>query len=144
MTRYPQVVDLLIANMASQVKAPLMAADASGYARSAKLAGRIEANADKSAQADGKEAAMQTTGASLTLEPTSMRRAESHSTAARSTKDAATDDFSQDSLRKTPSESTIRAERLARIRAQIAAGVYDTPERLEAAVDKLFGVLNQD
>ncbi len=37
-----------------------------------------------------------------------------------------------------------RAERLAAIRARIEAGVYDTPERLEAAVEKLVRVLNQD
>ena len=42
------------------------------------------------------------------------------------------------------SSGVSRAERLAAIRARIEAGVYDTPERLEAAVEKLVRVLNQD
>ena len=42
------------------------------------------------------------------------------------------------------SSGVSRAERLAAIRAQIEAGVYDTPERLEAAVDKLARVLSRE
>lgn len=34
-----------------------------------------------------------------------------------------------------------RAERLARIRREIAAGTYETQEKLEAAIDRLIGVL---
>jgi len=41
-------------------------------------------------------------------------------------------------------ESTARAERLAAIRARIEAGVYDTPERLEAAVERLARVLSRE
>lgn len=41
------------------------------------------------------------------------------------------------------SSGVSRAERLAAIRAQIEAGVYDTSERLEAAVEKLARVLNR-
>lgn len=37
-----------------------------------------------------------------------------------------------------------RAERLADIRARIEAGVYDTPERLEAAVEKLVHVIRRE
>lgn len=37
-----------------------------------------------------------------------------------------------------------RAERLRRIRAQIEAGVYDTPEKFEAAIDRLYEVLQND
>lgn len=42
------------------------------------------------------------------------------------------------------SSGVSRAERLAAIRAQIEAGVYDTAERLEAAVDKLARVLSRE
>ena len=41
-------------------------------------------------------------------------------------------------------DSVSRAERLAVIRARIEAGVYDTPERLEAAVEKLARVLSRE
>jgi len=41
-------------------------------------------------------------------------------------------------------DSVSRAERLAAIRARIEAGVYDTPERLEAAVEKLARVLSRE
>jgi hypothetical protein len=34
-----------------------------------------------------------------------------------------------------------RAERLERIRLEIEAGTYETPEKLEAAVDRMLGVL---
>ena len=33
----------------------------------------------------------------------------------------------------------IRAERLNQIKVQIEAGEYDTPEKLEAALEKMFG-----
>ena len=33
----------------------------------------------------------------------------------------------------------IRAERLNQIKVQIEAGKYDTPEKLEAALEKMFG-----
>lgn len=42
------------------------------------------------------------------------------------------------------SSGVSRAERLADIRARIEAGVYDTPERLEAAVEKLVRVLSRE
>ena len=35
--------------------------------------------------------------------------------------------------------SAVRAERLAQIKAEIDAGVYETPEKLEAALMKLIG-----
>jgi hypothetical protein len=34
-----------------------------------------------------------------------------------------------------------RAQRLERIKREIAAGVYETPEKLEAAVERMLGVL---
>ena len=42
------------------------------------------------------------------------------------------------------SSGVSRAERLASIRARIEAGDYDTPERLEAAVEKLVRVLSRE
>src|SRR5262245_52059826 len=36
---------------------------------------------------------------------------------------------------------SLRAERLARIKAEIDAGTYDTPERLEAAMERMFSSL---
>jgi negative regulator of flagellin synthesis FlgM len=36
----------------------------------------------------------------------------------------------------------IRHERVAEIRGQIAAGVYETPEKLELALDRLFDELS--
>ena len=39
--------------------------------------------------------------------------------------------------RKRPRRSGIRAGLVARVRAEIAAGNYDTPERWEKALDKL-------
>lgn len=32
-------------------------------------------------------------------------------------------------------------ERLARIKAEIESGVYETPEKLEIAIDRMFGVI---
>jgi hypothetical protein len=39
--------------------------------------------------------------------------------------------------RKRPAARGIRADLVARVRRQIAAGTYDTPERWQAALDKL-------
>ena len=38
----------------------------------------------------------------------------------------------------------VRAERLAQIKAEIDAGTYDTPEKMEAALLKLFGEAGLD
>lgn len=38
-------------------------------------------------------------------------------------------------------EPETRAQRLARIRAEIEAGVYETPEKLEIALGRMFGTL---
>lgn len=40
--------------------------------------------------------------------------------------------------------SNVRAERLAQIKAEIDAGTYETPEKLEAALSKLFGEFGLD
>ena len=40
--------------------------------------------------------------------------------------------------------SNVRAERLAQIKAEIDAGTYETPEKLEAALSKLFGEVGLD
>jgi len=41
-----------------------------------------------------------------------------------------------------PSSATsVRAERLAQIKSSIEAGTYDTPERFEAALDRMFSQL---
>lgn len=37
-----------------------------------------------------------------------------------------------------------RAERLARIQREIAAGTYETPEKLEAAIDRMLGTTLRD
>ena len=36
------------------------------------------------------------------------------------------------------------AERLARIQREIAAGTYETPEKLEAAIDRMLGTTLRD
>ncbi len=41
-------------------------------------------------------------------------------------------------LMETQSVSSARADRIAEIRTQIAQGQYDTPERLELAVSRMF------
>ena len=38
----------------------------------------------------------------------------------------------------TASSGEIRFERVNRIRSEIAAGTYETPEKLEAALEKMF------
>jgi negative regulator of flagellin synthesis FlgM len=40
--------------------------------------------------------------------------------------------------------SEVRAERLAQIKAAIEAGTYETPEKLEAAVEKLLDEIDLD
>ena len=40
--------------------------------------------------------------------------------------------------------SEVRAERLAQIKAEIDAGTYDTPEKMEAALSKLFSEAGLD
>ena len=39
---------------------------------------------------------------------------------------------------KRASDSGVRAELVARVRREIAAGTYDTPEKWDAALDKLL------
>lgn len=41
-------------------------------------------------------------------------------------------------LSHTQSADVIRSERVAEIRTQIADGTYETPEKLEAAVSRMF------
>lgn len=41
-------------------------------------------------------------------------------------------------------DPTIRRELVERVRREIAAGDYDTPERWEAALDRLLDRLNSD
>jgi anti-sigma28 factor (negative regulator of flagellin synthesis) len=40
-----------------------------------------------------------------------------------------------------PASVETRAERLERIKREIAAGTYETPEKLEAAIERMLGVL---
>jgi hypothetical protein len=46
--------------------------------------------------------------------------------------------------RKRSSESAIRAGLVARVRAEIAAGTYDTPEKWDAALDALLERLERE
>ena len=46
-----------------------------------------------------------------------------------------------DSLSQSPE---IRAERLAQIKSEIDAGTYETPEKLEAALEKLLAEIGAD
>jgi hypothetical protein len=46
--------------------------------------------------------------------------------------------------RKRSSESGIRADLVARVRAEIAAGTYDTPEKWDAALDALLERLERE
>ncbi|WP_437205097.1 hypothetical protein [Planctomicrobium sp. SH664] len=39
------------------------------------------------------------------------------------------------------SQGETRAQRLARIRREIQSGTYETPEKLEAAIERMLGVL---
>ena len=43
-----------------------------------------------------------------------------------------------------PHDPTIRMELVNRVRREIAAGDYDTPERWEAALDRLLDRLNRE
>ncbi len=43
-----------------------------------------------------------------------------------------------------PTEPPFRADLVAEIRRQIAAGTYDTPEKWEAALDRLLDRLEKD
>lgn len=45
--------------------------------------------------------------------------------------------------RPAPSNS-LRQERIARIKAEIESGVYDTNDKLEAALERMFDVLGLD
>lgn len=47
-------------------------------------------------------------------------------------------------IEQTGQTANIRAERLAQIKADIDAGTYDTPEKMEAALSKLFGEIGLD
>ena len=47
-------------------------------------------------------------------------------------------------LEKASQSSAVRAERVAQIKAAIEAGTYETPEKLEAALDKLLDELEAD
>jgi hypothetical protein len=40
-----------------------------------------------------------------------------------------------------PKEQPFRAELVARVRREIAEGCYDTPEKLEAALERMFACL---
>ena len=41
-------------------------------------------------------------------------------------------------------DATFRADLVARIRREIAEGTYDTPEKMEIALDRLLARLEQD
>lgn len=49
----------------------------------------------------------------------------------------------EDHLPPSLEADDIRRERVERTRREIAAGVYDTPERWQAALDRLFDQLEQ-
>ena len=46
--------------------------------------------------------------------------------------------------RRTAADPAVRADLVARVRREIAAGTYDTPERWEAALDRLARRLHLD
>ena len=48
---------------------------------------------------------------------------------------------SENSTDRSTPEVESHEERLARIKAEIEAGVYETPEKLEIAIDRMFGTL---
>ena len=41
-------------------------------------------------------------------------------------------------------DGSVRVELVARVRKEIADGTYDTPEKLEAALERLIGRLDMD
>jgi hypothetical protein len=43
-----------------------------------------------------------------------------------------------------PGDPTIRYELVARVRREIAAGTYDTPDKWEKTLDRLFAQLDSD
>ncbi len=45
-------------------------------------------------------------------------------------------------LDQASQSSDVRSERLAQIKAAIEAGEYETPEKLEAALEKLLGAID--
>lgn len=47
-------------------------------------------------------------------------------------------------LDKLAQSSAVRAERLAQIQAAIADGTYETPQKLEAALERLLDEIRQD
>ena len=48
-----------------------------------------------------------------------------------------------DMARDKSSDPETIEERLARIKAEIEAGVYETPEKLEIAIDRMFGAISE-
>jgi hypothetical protein len=44
----------------------------------------------------------------------------------------------------TVTDNDFRPELVRRVRAEIAAGTYDTPEKLDVALERLFDRLSQD
>jgi hypothetical protein len=46
--------------------------------------------------------------------------------------------------KKRPAESGIRSDLVARVRREIAAGTYDTPEKWDAALDAMLKHLERD
>jgi hypothetical protein len=46
--------------------------------------------------------------------------------------------------KRSPAEAAIRHDLVARVRREIAAGTYDTPEKWEAALDRLCDRLHED
>jgi hypothetical protein len=49
----------------------------------------------------------------------------------------------EDSSDTTPAEEDIRTDLVERVRREIAAGTYDTPEKWNAALDRLWDRLQQ-
>jgi negative regulator of flagellin synthesis FlgM len=47
-------------------------------------------------------------------------------------------------LEKASQSSAVRAERMAQIKAAIDAGTYETPEKLEAALEKLLDEFDRE
>jgi hypothetical protein len=47
-------------------------------------------------------------------------------------------------MTQQPSPQDVRQELVARVRREIQAGTYDTPEKLELALDRLAACLGDD
>lgn len=43
-----------------------------------------------------------------------------------------------------PADAPVRADLVARVRREIAAGTYDTPEKWESALERMFRRLEED